>query len=173
MNLRFVNYCKSERYRVTHWPQSGLDCSHTQQNSLFCPYSPHTLLRARVKVHIEKFMHVRWLQLCLFFLFNHTLDSFKPTKEYKSMFKAFEIFEIFKVYNLTFVTSAEPAVVSTFMRAFIKDSLKWISHSDAVSPVNTSLQEWFILWDNLTCIKLAFFIKICLVKFYCNSCSFL
>ena len=158
---------------VTNCPQSRLYRSHTQDDSFLCSNRTHSLLWTRIKIHIEQLVHILWSKFRFFLLLNHTFDTFKTTEENQCVLESFEALEFFEIDNFAFVTGSESAVIALFIRTLVENGLQGISYADIIAPVDTCFKERFLLAHYLACIELYLVREVFLIKFHCNSSTFL
>ena len=145
---------------MTNCPQSRLYRSHTQNYSFLRSNRANSLLWARVEVHVEQLVHILWLQLCFFLLFNHAFDSFQATEEDHCVLEPLEVVELFEVDSLPLVRCSETAVVASLLWTLIEDSLQTIGHTHVIAPVDALLEEGLGLADHLAGVEFDVLIEI-------------
>ena len=156
-------------YSTHSWENSR----HRQQYGLLRADGSHPLLWASVQVQVKHLSHVLRPQLWLFLELNETLDTLKSTEEDHTVLKASPLLECLKIDDIAFVWGAELEIVATLVRTLIKDGLKRVRHTNRVTPVGASLEEWLLLAHNLTCVVLCLLIKVRLIKLDCHTGAFL
>ena len=122
---------------------------------------------------MEQLVHILWLQLCFFLLFNHAFDSLQATEEDHRVLEPLEVVELFEVDDLPLVRCSETAVIASLIWTLIEDSLQAIGHTHVIAPVDALLEEGLVLADHLAGVEFDVLIEIWLVKFHCYSSALL